>query len=97
MPSSDLKTNKRNDTNPPPALWKSIILIILFTFVVVLLFGLIIFFLVSGAEEMGVSRVGYIAILVIVSGVFAWLVKRMSDAVSDLSSHWFSEESDEPD
>lgn len=97
MTSSDLKTNEPNDNNPPPALWKSIILIILFTFVVVLLFGLIIFFLVSSAEEIGVSRAGYIAILVIVSGVFAWLVKRMSDTVSDLSSYWFSEKSDEPD
>ena len=49
------------------------------------------------AEALGVSTAGYIAILVIVSGVFAWLVKRMSDTVSGLSSYWFSEESDEPD
>ena len=86
-----------NSNKAPPALWKSVILIILFTFVIVLLFGLIIYFLVSGAEELGVSTTGYVAILVAVSGVFAWLVKRVSDTVSGLSSYWFSEETDEPD
>jgi hypothetical protein len=93
MPASQDK----NSHKTPPSLWKSIVFIILFTFVIVLLFGLIIFFLISSAQAVGISTAGYVIILVVISGVFAWLIKRLSDTVSGLSSHWFSDESDEQD
>jgi hypothetical protein len=78
-----------------PSLWKSILLIIIFTFAVVTLFGLIVFLFITGAEGMGLSPTGHVAILVVISGVFAWLVKRMSDTVSSMSHLWFPEEPEE--
>lgn len=81
----------------PLSLWKSIILIIILTFVIVSLFGVIIFLFVNGAQQVGISRTGYIAIVVIISGIFAWLIKRISDTASSLSHLWFSDESDEQD
>ena len=97
MASSGQETKKPGGKKGPPALWKSVILIILFTFVIMVLFGFILFLLIRGAQQMGLSTAGYIAILVIISGVFAWLIKRLSDAVSGLSAYWFSEESEERD
>jgi hypothetical protein len=78
-----------------PSLWKSILVVIAFTFMIVALFGLIVFLFISGAEGMGLSPIGHVAILVFISGVFAWLVKRMSDTASGMSQLWFPEESDE--
>jgi hypothetical protein len=34
----------------------------------------------------------YIAIFVGVSGIFAWLIKRLSDTVSGMSRYWFPED-----
>ena len=81
----------------PPSLWKSIIYIIIFTFGIVALFGTILFLIISGAQQLGLSRTGYIAIFILISGVFAWLVKRISDTASGMSHLWFPEESDEQD
>ena len=97
MSSSGQQTNETDGKKGPPALWKSVILIILLTFVIMFLFGFILFLLIRGAQQTGLSTTGYIAILVIISGVFAWLIKRLSDTVSGLSSHWFSEESGKRD
>lgn len=92
------KKDKNHKTSPaPPSLWKSIILIIIFVFGIVSLFGLILYLLVDGAQRLGLSTTGYIAIFVVVSGIFAWLVKRISDTASSMSHYWFSEESEDKD
>jgi hypothetical protein len=78
-----------------PSLWKSILLVIAFTFMIVALFGLIVFLFIRGAEGMDLPPTAHVAILIIISGVFAWLVKRMSDTASGMSQRWFPEESDE--
>ena len=72
-------------------------LLVVLTFGIVILFGVILLLLISGAQQLGLSTTGYITIFVGISGVFAWLVKRISDMVSDMSHLWFSEESDEQD
>src|SRR5262245_40464906 len=84
-------------TETAPSLWKSIVLVIVLTFGFVALFGAIIFLLLSGAQRLGLSTVGYLAIFVFISGIFAWLVKRVSDTASGLSQLWFPEEFDEYD
>jgi len=81
----------------PPSLWKSIVYIIIFTFGIVALFGVILFLFIRGAQQSGLSTTGYIAIFILISGVFAWLVKRVSDTASGMSHLWFPEESDEQD
>ena len=92
------RNNKDLSTQQAPlSLWKFIVLIILFTFAVVALFGVIIYLLVNGAQQMGLSATSYVVILVVISGVFAWLVKRVSDTISGMSHHWFSEESEDQD
>jgi len=72
-------------------------LIIIFAFAIVALFGLFIYLLVNGAQQAGLSTSGYIAIFVVISGLFAWLLKRISDIASGLSHHWFPEDSHEKD
>jgi hypothetical protein len=91
------KTSEKVLRKTPPSLWKSIILIIIFTFGIVSLFGVVIFLLINGAQQIGLSTTGYIAIFVVISGVFAWLVKRISDIASAMSHIWFPEESNRPD
>lgn len=76
-------------------LWAAIVLVILVMFGAVGLFGALIYWLVGGAEQFGLSPAVYLAIFVVVSGVFAWLVKRMSDAILNISRLWFSERSDD--
>jgi hypothetical protein len=78
----------------PPTLWTSILLLIIFVCLMVTLFSALVYLLVSGAERLGGSTTIYIAILVIISGVFAWLVKRLSDTISGMSQFWFPEDSD---
>jgi uncharacterized membrane protein YqjE len=85
----------RERTTVSLSLWKSIALVILLAFVIVSLFGVIIFLFVSGGQRLGLSTAGYVAMLVIISGIFAWLLKRISDTASGLSHLWFSEEADE--
>jgi membrane protein implicated in regulation of membrane protease activity len=80
--------------NPPP-LCQSIILLIIFTFGAVTLFGAIVYLFISGAERLGLPLAVHIAIFVIISGIFAWLVKRITDMVSGMSQHWFPEDDDD--
>ncbi len=94
-----------NDMNQPPvtpenkesekaplSLWKSILLLILLAFVMVSLFGVMIYLFISGVQQMGLSAVAGVAIFVLISGVFAWLLKRVTDIVSGMGRRWFPEE-----
>lgn len=53
--------------------------------------------MINGAQQLGLSTTGYIAIFVVISGVFAWLLKRISDTVSAMSHIWFPEETERSD
>jgi len=94
---SQVKDPRQNKTTAaaPLSLGKSIILIIILVFMVVGLFGGILFLIVNGAQQMGWPPIVYIVIFVVISGIFAWLVKRITDIVSGMSHVWFPEESDE--
>jgi membrane protein implicated in regulation of membrane protease activity len=81
-------------TKNPPPLCQSIILLIIFTFGVVTLFGAIVYLFISGAEQLGLPLAVHIGIFVVISGIFAWLVKRITDMVSGMSQHWFPEDDD---
>lgn len=89
--------NSETPDKPPIAFWKAIVLVIIFVFGIVALFGLFMYIFIGGAEQMGLSRTGQIAIFVVITGIFAWLVKRLSDAFSGMSRHWFPEESGDND
>jgi len=77
-----------------PSLWQSIILLIIFTVVAVSLFGVIVYLFIRGAEQLHLPLFVHIGIFVAISGVFAWLLKRISDMVSDMSQYWFPEDDD---
>ena len=94
-PNDQPKTNNAEAT--PPSFGKSVILIIIFSFAIVALFAVILFLLIRGGQQVGLSTTGYIAIFVVISGIFAWLVKRLSDTVSGMSRYWFSEEDEKID
>ena len=83
---------KPDSQKAPLSFWKSVILIIGFVFVIVTVFGLLVYLFIRGAQQMGLSTPVYIAIFVGISGIFAWLVKRLSDTVSGMSRYWFSED-----
>ena len=87
--------NSETPEKPPIAFWKAIVLVIIFVFGIVALFGLFIYIFIGGAEQMGLSTTGQIAIFVVITGIFAWLVKRLSDVFSGMSRHWFPEEADD--
>jgi hypothetical protein len=91
----DPEKNSSRKSKPPVSIWTSIGLLILFSFAVVSLFGALIYIFVQGAQQLGLSRLGQIVILVIISGIFAWLLKRISDSISSLSHWWFPDEEDE--
>ena len=76
----------------PLSVWKSIILLIILVFGAVSLFGVIVYLFISGAQRMGWPPAAHIVIFVIISGIFAWLVKRITDIVSGMSQRWFPEE-----
>ncbi len=78
----------------PLSIWKAIILLVTLAFMAVILFGAIIYLFIRGAQQMGLPPVANIAIFVIISGVFAWLMKRITDIVSSMSKRWFPEEVD---
>lgn len=78
---------------PPPGLWLSILLLIMFVCVIVALFSLLVYLFIGGAERLGWPAWAYVVILVIISGIFAWLVKRLTDSVAGLSHYWFPEDS----
>lgn len=44
---------------------------------------------------MGLSTPAYIVILVVVSGIFAWALKRLTDIAAGMSRLWFPEDSDD--
>ncbi len=79
----------------PLSVWPSIVLAIVLAFGLVGLFGLIVFLFARGAQQMGLSTPAYIVILVVVSGVFAWALKRLTDIAADMSRLWFPEDSDD--
>lgn len=74
-------------------LWKSILLILIFACAAVSLFGAVVYLFVRGAQQLGWPPVTHIAILVVISGIFAWVMKRISDIISEVSQRWFPEES----
>ena len=76
----------------PLSLWKSIILLIIFTFGAVALFGAIVYLFIKGAEQLGLPLFVHVAIFVVVSGIFAWLLKRITDIGSDMGRYWFPED-----
>ena len=87
-PTTDDETLKKD----PLPLWKAIVLVILFAFIAVALFAVIVYLFISGAQQLGLPTTAMIAIFVIISGVFAWLVKRITDIVSGMSQRWFPEQ-----
>lgn len=92
MPNPDkIPTEKE----PPLPLWQAILLIIAITFGLVLLFIVLLYLFVNGAQQMNLPLMVNLAIFVLLSGIFAWLLKRLSDIVLGLSHLWFSEEQDE--
>ncbi len=88
--------DQNKPTSPAtPSLWKSIILVIILVSLAVSLFGAIIFLFISGAQRLGWSSSTHIIIVIVISGIFAWLVKRMTDIVAGMGARWFSEESEQ--
>jgi hypothetical protein len=73
----------------------SIILAIILAFGVVGLFGLIVFLFVHGAQQLSLSRTAYLAIFVVISGIFAWVIKRLTDIAAGMSRLWFPDDSDD--
>lgn len=88
--SEDNPTQKK-----PPSLWKSIVLVIILMFVLVSLFGVIIFMFIRGAQQLGLSPIIYVIIFVVVSGIFAWVIKRITDTAAGMSQLWFPEDTDD--
>lgn len=86
---------KEPPSRPPMALWKAIGLTIILSFIIVALFGLIIYLFTNGAQQMGLPPIVNLAIFVIISGIFAWLIKRLTDIISGMSHLWFPENTDE--
>ena len=80
--------------NKTPSLWQAIVLLIIFTIGAVTLFGIMVYMLLSGAEQLGLPFVFQVAIFVVVSGVFAWLLKRITDIGTGMARAWFPEEDD---
>ena len=76
---------------PSLSFWKAILLIIILVLGMVALFAIFIYLFVQGAQQMGLPTIANIAIFVIISGIFAWLVKRLTDIISGLSRRWFPE------
>jgi hypothetical protein len=95
MTHPDRNQAERPNSKAPPSLGKSIILAIILAFVLVSLFGVIVFLFIRGAQQLGLSETAYVAIFVIISGIFAWVVKRLTDIAANLSNLWFPEDSDE--
>ena len=83
---------RKNRPNPPLPLWVAIILMIVLAFLIVGLFGAFIYLFTGGAQQLGLSTTGQIAAFLGVSGIFAWLLKRISDAASNAGHLWFPEE-----
>ena len=91
------ETNKQKESSSlaPMAIWKAIVLIIILSFIIVALFGLLVYLFTNGSQQMGLPPIVNLAIFVIISGIFAWLIKRLTDVISGLSHLWFPEDTDE--
>lgn len=87
-----MKPSGKNNPDAPKIwpLWLSISVLIVGVFGVVTLFGLIVYGFSRGAARLGLSTTAQVALLVIISGVFAWLVKRLTDIVVEVSRYWFA-------
>lgn len=94
MSDSPQPPEKTTKPKAPLPLGPAIVLAIILAFGVVGLFGLIVFMFVQGAQQLGLSRLAYLAIFVMVSGIFAWLIKRLTDIAAGMSQLWFPEDSD---
>ncbi|MEM7343134.1 MAG: hypothetical protein AAF485_02740, partial [Chloroflexota bacterium] len=57
--------------------------------------GALIYLFINGAQQLQLPVLGNIVIFVVISGIFAWLIKRLTDIVSNLSPLWFPEEFEE--
>ena len=79
-------------SEPTLSLWKAILLIIILVFGLVALFGMLIYLFIWGVQQMGLPTIANIVIFVIISGIFAWLVRRLTEIISGLSRVWFPEE-----
>ena len=87
--------NNKIDQRPPLGLWKAIILIIILTFGLVAVFSIIVYGFINGAQQMGLPPIVNLTIFVIISGIFAWLLKRLTDIISGMSRLWFPEDNDD--
>jgi CBS domain containing-hemolysin-like protein len=92
MSQSPSKPQEKTNDEAPLSLWKAIVLIIVLVFGIVSLFGVLIYLFARGVQQMGLPIIANIAIFVIISGIFAWLLKRLTDIISGLSHLWFPEE-----
>lgn len=95
MTQPDSPPESKTKSKAPLSLWPSIVLAIILAFGLVGLFGLIVFLFAKGAQQMGLSTPAYIVILVVVSGIFAWALKRLTDIAAGMSRLWFPEDSDD--
>jgi len=78
-------------------LWKSIILILIFACGAVSLFGSVVYLFIKGAQQLGWPPAAHVVILVVISGIFAWLMKRISDIISEVGQRWFPGEVNDGD
>jgi len=87
---------QRHKTQKAPlSLWKAIILLLLVACVIVLLFAIMIYLFTSGVQQLGLPLVVNTGVFVIISGIFAWLAKRLTDIISSMSHLWFPEDNNE--
>jgi hypothetical protein len=91
----DNEETDASTSQAPLPLWQMIGLLILFAFVVVALFGLLVYLFTSGARLLGFPPEAWIVIFMLLSGVFAWLLKRVTDVVAGMSTLWFPEPPEE--
>lgn len=92
MTQSGLDPENKISGPEPPALWKSLIILVLLVVVAVGLFGALIYLFIRGAQQLGWPSWVQVVIFVGVSGIFAWLLKRISDTVSEMGRRWFPED-----
>jgi hypothetical protein len=90
-----VKKIPKKETTPPMSLWQAITLIIILTFGIVTLFAFLVYLFINGIQQLGFPPIVNLVIFVIISGIFAWLIKRLTDIVSGMSHLWFPEEMDD--
>ena len=82
-------------TKPKPPLWQAILLVMALVFGIVILFTVLLYVFMQIPRQMGWPVIANIVIFVIISGIFAWLVKRLTNIVAGFSQIWFPEEDEE--